>query len=508
MRKFEESCVIHPEKGEIEFNDSLIALRPKTFELLLLLSSKPEEVFSRAKILENIWGQSVVEDQVVFQSINEIRKEFGSTDVIKTYPRRGYSWNYPDTVIISQDDKNGITNKLNFFSSKANAYLAFVLCLLLVTLVIFFNAQAPLSASGEQKNQIKTISSHAGILILPLNVEALQESEKWIRFGAVQGLINKISPSDEVTVFQLEDVIEILNRLSVQEKGDISKLFNRSGASVILKSSISGVPGDYHIVYSVFTPTSVETKSINVKTINAGINALAKVFDNMLTPVLNIGSKYINSQLQDNLITKAIQFLEVNDYQSALAFLKSAIVADKTNIYAHYLLAKIASRIGEFEQALDSTQTALKLINNGANEQYKNRILFTHGSVLLAKGSVEVATDVLLAAEEASKLNKDWLYFSYSQSMLGKAHQIKRNFSKAKLYFTSALRYQELLQCPMGVAQSHLNLAEFYLAQHQKDNAIVNIKLAESLIEEQKLQQAVPILAYLKDKFDQYKKEN
>ena len=95
----EFECVVYPEKGEVVVDDTVILLRPKTFELLLLLASHQESILSKAEILEKVWPGAVVEDQVIFQSINEIRKQAGLADAIKTYPRRGYSWVLNNTTI-------------------------------------------------------------------------------------------------------------------------------------------------------------------------------------------------------------------------------------------------------------------------------------------------------------------------------------------------------------------------------------------------------------------------
>lgn len=514
MSEFKERCVIHPEKGQVEINGKLIVLRPKTFELLQLLSNKPNEVFSKAQILAHIWADSVVEEQVIFQSINEIRKELGSNEVIKTYPRRGYAWNCTDTFISSANKEDKKSAAPGLFSSKTFMVSVFTICLILIGLTISIYSPTPLLIIEKQTSEQATASIHEGILILPIDVDALHESEKWIRFGAMQGLINKVQPNDNVTVFKLEDTIEILNRLSAEERSNISNIFNKSGASIVLQTSISGVPGDYNVVYSVFTPASVETKSLHVKTINTAIDELALTFNSplgnssldnsFLEPVSKIDTKFINNKLQNDLIAKAIQYLEVNDYPSAFTFLKSAIASDKTNIYAHYLLAKVASRLGDVEQVMQSTQAALTLINDGADQRYKNRLLYIHGIVLLAKGNIDLAEQILLEAEQTSKISKDWLYFSYAQSMLGKLHQVQNNFAKAQSYFASALQYQELLQCPMGIAQSYLDITELNLAQHHLDKATQSFQKAELLIRQQKLQQIEPMLAEIENKMAQF----
>lgn len=501
MSKQEQGCVIYPKSGEVEFEGVTITLRPKTFDLLLLLASKPGEVISKAQILQAIWSESIVEDQVVFQSINEIRKELGASDIIKTYPRRGYAWTFDNTQIKNQEGAETKTNSTNRFAAKKLSYL--LACIVLFAFIALFFTQSKYSEQDTFSPDTETVSaSHQGILILPFSVDALQEPEKWLRFGALQNLIDKIPAADKVTVFQLEDTLEILSRFSSQEKRDVSKIFKKSGATVILQTSISGVPGDYHFLYSKFTQNTVDTKSFNVKTINEGVSALARLFEQAIEPAKSIDSAFIDKQLQDNLIAKAIQFLEVNDYESALAFLNSASVADKTNIYVHYLIAKVASQLGHYEQALAATQTALKLSNNDDSEQYQNRLLYLHGTLLLIQRKVDLAEKVLIEAEALSKQNKDWLYYSYTHSILGKVHEVKGQYAKAKAYYNSALEYQELLQCPMGIAQSHLNLAEFYFTQQQTDVALKSMKIAETLIKEQKLQQAEPILAYIKAKLE------
>ena len=71
--------------GSVSVDGVRYSLRPKTFELLKLLASAPCRVFSKADILAAIWPDTVVEEQAIFQCINELRKAFGTAEAIKTY---------------------------------------------------------------------------------------------------------------------------------------------------------------------------------------------------------------------------------------------------------------------------------------------------------------------------------------------------------------------------------------------------------------------------------------
>lgn len=80
----EEICVIV--KGE------KIYLAKKEFELLTLLTSKPEKVFKRHKIMNKVWGADViVGDRTIDVHIRKLREKIGS-DYISTVKGIGYKF--------------------------------------------------------------------------------------------------------------------------------------------------------------------------------------------------------------------------------------------------------------------------------------------------------------------------------------------------------------------------------------------------------------------------------
>ncbi|MDT8394203.1 MAG: response regulator transcription factor [Bacteroidales bacterium] len=69
-----------------------IVLPKKEFELLLLLTSKPNKVFSREEIFANVWGNDViVGDRTIDVHIRKIREKLGIDD-IKTIKGVGYKF--------------------------------------------------------------------------------------------------------------------------------------------------------------------------------------------------------------------------------------------------------------------------------------------------------------------------------------------------------------------------------------------------------------------------------
>tara|TARA_B110000881_G_scaffold219315_1_gene240866 strand:- start:1059 stop:1745 length:687 start_codon:yes stop_codon:yes gene_type:complete len=86
------NLLIDRETYNVTYNNKLISLPKKEFELLFLLASKPEKVIKREKIMEKVWGLDViVGDRTIDVHIRKLREKFGD-DYIKTIKGVGYKF--------------------------------------------------------------------------------------------------------------------------------------------------------------------------------------------------------------------------------------------------------------------------------------------------------------------------------------------------------------------------------------------------------------------------------
>lgn len=84
---------LNQEKRLILKNDKEIFLPKKEYQLLLLLASKPEKVFSRNEIFLKIWGNDIiVGDRTLDVHVRKLRKKIGQ-EYIRTTKGFGYSIN-------------------------------------------------------------------------------------------------------------------------------------------------------------------------------------------------------------------------------------------------------------------------------------------------------------------------------------------------------------------------------------------------------------------------------
>jgi two-component system alkaline phosphatase synthesis response regulator PhoP len=87
-----KDIVIDKEKYKVYISGNNLDLPRKEFELLYLLASKPDKVFKREKIMENVWGgEVVVGDRTIDVHIRKLREKLGDK-YIKTVKGVGYKF--------------------------------------------------------------------------------------------------------------------------------------------------------------------------------------------------------------------------------------------------------------------------------------------------------------------------------------------------------------------------------------------------------------------------------
>ena len=93
-----EKLVIDIASKSIEYDDKIVSLNGKTFDILAYLALRKQRVFSKDEIINALWEEpEYVSDNTVEVAINQIRKRLKSIlgfQVIHTVRRRGYKFSY------------------------------------------------------------------------------------------------------------------------------------------------------------------------------------------------------------------------------------------------------------------------------------------------------------------------------------------------------------------------------------------------------------------------------
>ncbi len=108
-----DDWLIQPQINSVEKEGKTWHLEPKVMQVLVHLASHPNEVLSKDRLLEAVWHNTFVGDDVLVRCISEIRYVFGddpkSSRVIQTIPKGGYRLIAPVTAEIQTNIETKFT---------------------------------------------------------------------------------------------------------------------------------------------------------------------------------------------------------------------------------------------------------------------------------------------------------------------------------------------------------------------------------------------------------------
>jgi len=122
---------IDPARALVRQAGREIPLRPKTYQVLLFLMERPDRIVTKEELLGSVWEGTAVSDDVLVQSIGEIRKAFGddpkNPQILRTYPKMGYRLVAPVELVPLQPAVAGPPPRAPFLRRRAVAAVVLIL---------------------------------------------------------------------------------------------------------------------------------------------------------------------------------------------------------------------------------------------------------------------------------------------------------------------------------------------------------------------------------------------
>lgn len=86
--------LVQPDLNRISGPDGPVRIEPRVMAVLLALASRPNTVVSRLDLLDEVWGDTVVGEEILTRAISQLRRVFGDNarrpEFIETIPHNGY----------------------------------------------------------------------------------------------------------------------------------------------------------------------------------------------------------------------------------------------------------------------------------------------------------------------------------------------------------------------------------------------------------------------------------
>lgn len=463
--------VIDPEGRECK-------IRPRTFQLLLLLLSRPKQNFSKQDIMAQVWSDVVVGEHVVFQSIKEIRQVFEPAEVIKTVPKQGYTWIH-DVEELSDTSGSKSLNDLTTPKGKALFFSLAGICLVLIFALIWVTQLPEQKLSGS-------------LVILPVNDNIKDTDHHWVKLGAMDQLIQQLASGEDTGVLHTDYVLEIMERADAPLQGynsdDITDIFTVSGASLIVETTLTGVPQDYKLLYTLYRQTNIKKGVVFAKSIPVALEKLANIIAHQSGLNVNTLPADYLSGFSNEIIANALLAQENNDIESTIQLLEAVVAKEKSNLTAKRLLIEKLMQQGEIARAGDLLQDAFKeleALDEPNREQI--RIGFFAAVNQIQKMNIASAEALLDETEILATDLNEWLYLGYIAEVRGKIAQQQKQFEKAEQQFQQAISYHKVLHCPYGESSGLLNLSMLANAQGHQERAQDFLQKALALTQQRQL---------------------
>ncbi|MGJ8691163.1 MAG: winged helix-turn-helix domain-containing protein [Thalassotalea sp.] len=474
-------------------------VRPKTFQLLLILIERQNRVIDKQTLLNEVWDDVTVDEQVIFQSIGEIRKIFIGKKVIQTHPRKGYSWiaSIEKKLIepVSHTEReNKPDNKTS--GNKYSLFLPVLTVLLLLALLGYFivdkflaktstsdQTQAVLTQDVSSEEQLspnseaeKLASDHNTIFILPTKNNIIDRNFDWVAIGIMDTLISQAK--DHSQVMPLDYVLQSMRNAKMQRnynQAQIKRLFKITGAATIVETEITRTLDEYRLIYKLHFVNNTKREVIFSSSIENLITELGKVIANLSQSAHDkIDINY--SDFNHELFVEALTLAQQGKLAAAIQLMKGLISVAPENIQAYKVLNDWYQYQEDFQSALEVSQAAIDISaklslvkpnidNNNAHQNTHKQnialasIYYRHAYNLFRLGKITSAWHYAKLMEAQLQVENNPFYHGFSSQLAGELQLAQDNYQGAKNSLQRALKQFERISYSIGMTSVHCLLA-------------------------------------------------
>jgi TolB-like protein/DNA-binding winged helix-turn-helix (wHTH) protein len=298
-------------------------LDPKVMQLFAYLVDNRQRVVTRGELLDQLWKNQVVADDVLNVAMSSLRKalgdDFKTPIYIKTLPRKGYQLIAPVKPVSS-----------NSRSIKLNSIIAVLLVLVIATALWFqFN---PVGEITDSKQPVR-------LAVLPFDYYSSVKNGEYIADGLTEAIINRLVQESDLQVTSRASVMQYKT-----EKISIKEVVAQLNVDWVLEGSVQ-LEGD--------------KIQVTAQLINAvkDVHIWSETYQRNITDIFAI-----QAELASEIVTRfnfSSKPMTLNNSDSTLSQIP-------VEAYDRFLQAQFFQYKGEHEKAMNAYQQAIDLYPNYA----------------------------------------------------------------------------------------------------------------------------------------------
>jgi DNA-binding winged helix-turn-helix (wHTH) protein len=475
-----QGFVIYPHRQTITRGEETIQVRPKTFALLLLMLAKPREVLSKRYLLDSIWDDVTVEEQVLVQSIRELRQLFGSAEIIQTYPRKGYAW-AADVEIqtaayapITANTPLVDTPKPTLWWRKAYAVPALAIAIVIALGGIFYALSARSSAVQTEV-----------VIVLPVKNQIPSNDYNWIPLGAMDELIHLLGSNENVQVMSSEYVLSAMAHANLErnfQTQEVTRVFDVSGASLVVEAQIGGFAENYRIDYKLHFKQDIKRGVVFDRDLHQALYQLGEIIASHTGQPLHKPEEKAQTAFNNELFARALEKKDASEFELARTLFASLKQLEPNNMKVRTSLAQVLIRLNEFTAAKSEIESALELAQTTRAPE-RSELFFDLALIAKHQTQFAQALNHLNQAESFADETNSVLMHAEIADLRGEIHISNGAYTQAQTAFEQALKFNSVIRCPVGISDNHIKLAKLLVSQGKRESALEHYNQAKSVIE-------------------------
>lgn len=415
-------------------------VRPKTLQVLQYLIEHRERIATKREIIDTIWDDVVVQDQVLFQSIKELRDIFVDVTVIKTFPRKGYQWVAEVSELSSGDLAQSSEQQPR---SRQRFWLAAVA-------VLF----AALLSGGVYLYSVSgALSSKLDFAVLPVINEMDDSDHKWVTLEGMDILIHQLQQATDVNVLGTDAVLYSLERgdayAAPTPQEQVYRVRQSLGADVVVQTVLRGYPQDYQLHYSLISPHNTERGVEFSDSIDGVMLALTKTISQRFGGDADNVVAY-KSDFSSEAFASGVEHYMSERFVTAESFLRTAVTANPELLAARRFLAGALAHQGKLDEAVELLNENVTRAAQLMNQREEVRAVLMIGNWLANSSRSAEAEPYLAQAKALAEEYGDQLFTAYAYEELGKIRRRNGDYTEAENLLKTALNYQQSFSCPYG----------------------------------------------------------
>jgi len=461
------------------------SIRAKTLLVLKYLITHRDKIVTKQELLTTIWHDVVVQEQVLVQSIKEIRKLLGS-DVIKTYPRQGYQWT-AELAAVEPSNKSSNKSRLSY------VVLACFLLFIVVGYLIFNSTK-----TSETSPQINLFN----VAFLPVENDMPDDIHDWVPLEGMSFLSRRLQQYSGLSVTKDQALINAFKHAEndqqqvidspLEKQQQIANLKAQLGLDLLVHTRLLGYPQDFQLQYSFYLKHNVERGVLFADSVEHSFEQLIDLISKRYgenTRSNNSEHSAFKRDFSNEAFARGIELYLKREYKNAMPFFSSALQVNPDLLAARRYLAASSVNNGELQAGIKLMLSNIEQAQANNNRREAIRSYLMIGVLLINWPLVEASQSDNLAravqyietAKALAEQAQDALFTAYSYEELGKIKRLQGEYRQATNLLNKALSSHKKVLGNYSQTNTLIELARVSVEQKNYVKAQLHLQQAQKI---------------------------